>query len=131
MILVINIILFVFVKHTYLLLYNRGGVCIYYCESLAVQLVKISYLNECLLCEVSLQKKVTLQCYIDAPTKIDWKLILLLLLFVNDIHSSNPDFSVILGSFLMLDRRIGGLLILKNLKTHKLVLSQLLMDLDN
>ena len=118
-------------KHTYLLTYNRGGVCIYYCESLVVQLVKISYLNECLLCEVSLQKKVTLQCYIDAPTKIDWKLMLLLLLFVNDIHSSNPDFSVILGSFLMLDRRIGGLLILKDLKTHKLVLSQLLMDLDN
>ena len=41
---------------------KRGSVCIYYHESLAVQLVKISYLTECLLCEVSfINKKVTLQ----------------------------------------------------------------------
>ena len=29
---------------------KRGGVCIYYLESLAAQLVKINCLNECLLC---------------------------------------------------------------------------------
>ena len=41
---------------------RRGGVCIYYCESLAVQLVKINYLNE-YLCVKSLLtiRKVTLQ----------------------------------------------------------------------
>ena len=36
---------------------KRGGVCVYYLESPAVQLVKINYLNECLLCEVSFNKK--------------------------------------------------------------------------
>ena len=36
---------------------KRGGVCIYYRESLAVQLVKTNYLNECLLCEVSFNNK--------------------------------------------------------------------------
>ena len=46
---------------------KRGGVCIYYQESLAVQLVKTNYLSECLLCEVSINKKVILQFYIDQP----------------------------------------------------------------
>ena len=34
-----------------------GGVCTYYCESLAVPLVKINYLNECLLGAVSSNNK--------------------------------------------------------------------------
>ena len=33
---------------------KRGGVCIYYRESLAVQLVKTNNLSQCLLCEVSI-----------------------------------------------------------------------------
>ena len=33
---------------------NRDGVCIYYRESLAVELVETNYLSECLLCEVML-----------------------------------------------------------------------------
>ena len=36
---------------------KRGGICIYYRESLAVQVVKIDYLNECLLTEVSIDNK--------------------------------------------------------------------------
>ena len=36
---------------------ERGGLCIYHRESLAVQLVKIDYLNECLLYEVSSSNK--------------------------------------------------------------------------
>ena len=36
---------------------NKRGVCIYYLESLAVQLAKINCLNECLLCEVSFNNK--------------------------------------------------------------------------
>ena len=51
---------------------KRGCVCVCYHESLAVQLVKTYYLNECLLCEVSFNKKdVTLESYIDTPAKID------------------------------------------------------------
>ena len=34
---------------------NRDGVCIYYRESLAVELVETNYLGECLLCEVSIR----------------------------------------------------------------------------
>ena len=36
---------------------KRGGVCIYYRESLAVQLVETNYLSECLLCEASINNK--------------------------------------------------------------------------
>ena len=36
---------------------ERGGVCINYRESLAVQLVKTNYLSQCLLCEVSINNK--------------------------------------------------------------------------
>ena len=36
---------------------NRGGVCIYYKESLAVRVVNITSLTECLICEVTMQNK--------------------------------------------------------------------------
>ena len=36
---------------------KKGGVCIYYQESLAVQLVKTNYLSKCLLCKVSINNK--------------------------------------------------------------------------
>ena len=36
---------------------KRGGVCIYYKESLAVRLVDITSLLECLVCEVTIQNK--------------------------------------------------------------------------
>ena len=34
---------------------ERVGVCIYYKESLAVHIVKVTYLTECLICEVTVQ----------------------------------------------------------------------------
>ena len=36
---------------------KRGGVCIYYKESLAVCIVNITSLTECLVCEVTIQNK--------------------------------------------------------------------------
>ena len=36
---------------------KRGGVCIYYKESLAVCLVDITSLLECLVCELAIQNK--------------------------------------------------------------------------
>ena len=36
---------------------NRGGVCIYYKESLGVRVVNITSLTECLICEVTMQNK--------------------------------------------------------------------------
>ena len=32
---------------------KKGGVCIYYNESLAIQLINVNYLSECLLCEIT------------------------------------------------------------------------------
>ena len=36
---------------------KRGGVCIYYKESLEVRVVNITSLTECLVCEVTMQNK--------------------------------------------------------------------------
>ena len=36
---------------------NRGGVCIYYKDSLAVRVVNITSLTECLICEVTMQNE--------------------------------------------------------------------------
>ena len=36
---------------------KRGGVCIYYIESLALRIVNITSLTECLVCEVTMQNK--------------------------------------------------------------------------
>ena len=48
---------------------KRGGVCIYYQESLDVELVETNYLSECLLCEVSIINKKGYVDYIDLPAK--------------------------------------------------------------
>ena len=101
---------------------KRGGVCIYYRESLAVQLVKTNYLNQCLLCEISFNnEKVTLQSYIDPPAKIDWSLILLFQILKRClvIFTLNPDFVIILGD-LMIGPTSGRLVIPKHMKAHKL-----------
>ena len=36
---------------------KRGGICIYYKESLAVRILNIISLTECLVCEVTIQNK--------------------------------------------------------------------------
>ena len=46
-----------------------------------------------------------------------------------DIHSFNPDFSIILDDFTARSNRFM-LVILKHLKARKLILSELLMALD-
>ena len=35
---------------------KKGGVCIYYKESLAVKLIDVTFLNKCILCEVTFDK---------------------------------------------------------------------------
>ena len=34
---------------------KRGGICIYYNESLSVRTLNLTNLNECIICEVSIQ----------------------------------------------------------------------------
>ena len=81
---------------------RRGGACIYYCESLAAQLVKINYLNECLLCEVSFNnKKGYIAVLYRSPSQNRLKFDSFISNFekmLGDIHSCNPDFSIILGN---------------------------------
>ena len=112
---------------------KRGGVCIYYRELLAVQLVKTNYLNQCLLCEISFNnEKVTLQSYIDPPAKIDWSLILLFQILKRClvIFTLLTLIFQLFLAILMLGRISGAMVILKHLNAHKLILSQLLMSLN-
>ena len=82
---------------------KRGGVCIYYRESLAVPLVKTNYLNECLLCEVSFNNKkgyiAVLYRYLSQNRLEFDTFISNFEKMLGDIHPFNPDFSIILGDF--------------------------------
>ena len=82
---------------------KRGGVCIYYRESLAVQLVETNYLSECLLCELSINnKKSYVAVLYRSPSQNSLEFdnfILKFEMMLSDINSSNPHFSIILGDF--------------------------------
>ena len=82
---------------------KRGGVCIYYRESLAVQLVETNYLSECLLCELSINnKKSYVAVLYRSPSQNSLEFdnfILNFEMMLSDINSSNPHFSIILGDF--------------------------------
>ena len=77
--------------------------CIYYRESLAVQLVETNYLSECLLCEVSINnKKGYVAVLYRSPSQNSLEFdnfILNFEMMLSDINSSNPHFSIILGDF--------------------------------
>ena len=112
---------------------KRGGACIYYCESLAVQLVKTNYLYKCLPCEVSFKnKKGYIAVLYKPPRQNQLEFDTFISNFekmFGDIHSFNPDFSIILDDFTARSNRFM-LVILKHLKARKLILSELLMALD-
>ena len=82
---------------------ERGGVCINYRKSLAVQLVKTNYLSQCLLCEVSINnKKGYVAVLYRSPSQNSLEFDNFILNFekmLSDINSSNPHFSVTLGDF--------------------------------
>ena len=82
---------------------KRGGVCIFYRESFAVQLIKINYLNECLFCEVSFNnKKSYIAVLYWSPSQNSLEFDNFILSFEKllcEINSFKPDFSIILGNF--------------------------------
>ena len=82
---------------------NRDGVCIYYRESLAVELVETNYLSECLLCEVSINNKkgyVTVLYRSPSQNSLEFdNFILKSEMMLSDINFSNSHFSIILGDF--------------------------------
>ena len=82
---------------------KRGGVCLYYRESPAVQLVETNYLSECLLCEVTINdKKGYVVVLYRSPSQNSLEFdnfILNFEMMLSDINFSNPHFSIILGDF--------------------------------
>ena len=113
---------------------KRGGVCIYYRESLAAQLVKTNHLNECLLREVSFNnKKGYIPVLYRSPSQNGLEFDTFISNFENmlgDIHSFNPDFSIILGDFNVRSNKwwVGDTQTYEGLQTN--FLDYLLMALD-
>ena len=82
---------------------KKGGVCIYYNESIAVQVIDIDYLSECLLCEVTVDnKKGYIAVLYRSPSQTSPAFNDFLVNFeklIQDINDLKPDFSIILGDF--------------------------------
>ena len=82
---------------------KKGGVCIYYKESLAVKLIDVNFLNKCILCEVTFYKlKGYITVLYRSPSQNSSEFDNFLSGFenvINLINSCKPDFTIILGNF--------------------------------
>ena len=82
---------------------RRGGVCIYYKESLQVQVISLPYLKEALLLEMTYNyKKVKVSVIFCSPSQSNSKFDLFLSNFnklLRDISKRKPSLSVITGEF--------------------------------
>ena len=82
---------------------KRGGVCIYYKESLPVRVISIPYFNEALLLEMSYNnKKVMVSVIYRPPSQNNDEFDTFLSNFqmlLNDINNRKPSLSVVTGDF--------------------------------
>ena len=82
---------------------KMDGVCIYYKESLAVRLVDITSLPECLVCELTIQNKkgyVAVMCRSPSQSSIEFESFLSGFEdMLSSVLFSKPQFTVILGDF--------------------------------
>ena len=82
---------------------KRGGVCIYYKESLPVRVISIPYFNEALLLEMSYNnKKVMVSVIYRSPSQTNDEFDTFLSNFqmlLNDINNRKPSLSVVTGDF--------------------------------
>ena len=82
---------------------KKDGVCICYKESIAVQVIDISYLSECILCEVTVDnKKGYIAVLYRSPSQTSTAFNNFLINFeklLQEINTFKPDFSLILGDF--------------------------------
>ena len=82
---------------------KRGGVCIYYKESLPVRVISLPYLKEALLLEMTYnKKKVIVSVIYCSPSQNDSEFDLFLPNFeklLSDINEHKPFLSVITGDF--------------------------------
>ena len=80
---------------------KRGGVCIYYKESLPVRAIRLPYFKEVLLLEMS-NKKVMVYVIYCSPSQTNDEFEAFLSNFqmlLNDINNRKPSLSVITGDF--------------------------------
>ena len=82
---------------------KKGGVGIYYKKSIAVQIININFLSECLLCEVTVSnKKGYIAVLYRSPSQNNTVFNYYLSNFeklLQELSALNPDFTIILGSF--------------------------------
>ena len=82
---------------------KRGGVCIYYKESLPVRVISLPYFKEALLLEMSNNnKKVMVSVIYRSPSQTNDEFEAFLSTFqmlLNDINNREPSLSVIIGEF--------------------------------
>ena len=82
---------------------KNGGVCIYYNEPLAIQLINVNHLSECLLCEIAFDNtKGYIAVLYRSPSQTSSTFNYFLLTFekmLQEISAFKPDFSIILGDF--------------------------------
>ena len=82
---------------------KRGGVCIYYKESLPVRVINLPYLQEALLLELNDQnKKIIISSLYRSPSQNSEEFESYLTNFehlLSDINARKPSVSVILGDF--------------------------------
>ena len=77
---------------------KRGGVCMYYKESLVVKMINISYLQECLLCEVMIDN--IRGCRSPSQNSLEFQHFLFgFEQFLINIESFKPNFKVLLGDY--------------------------------
>ena len=82
---------------------KKGGVGIYYKESIAVQIININFLSECLLCEVTVNnKKGYIAVLYRSPSQTNTVFNDFISSFeklLQELSALNPDFSIVLGDF--------------------------------
>ena len=113
---------------------KRGGVCIFYKETLALHIVNSLNFNECIVCEVSIQNS---KGYIGVIYRSPSQNTIEFEHFLSDFEkllnyttSNNGLFTIILGEY-NLDLQSGGLKIKQQLKAHNLNLLQMRMGFTN
>ena len=82
---------------------KRGGVCIYYKESVTVRVINLSYVNEAILLEMDYNnKKVILSVIYCSPSQSNQEFDSFLINFqklLNEISNRKPSLSIITGDF--------------------------------
>ena len=81
----------------------RGGVCIYYCETLTVKVLNVNILNECLICGLSFGScRVCLVSIYRTPSQSSNKYYTFLLNFeqlLTNLNSMKPHVLLVIGDF--------------------------------